>query len=148
MMNTPVYLKPNVIIEPLINQWYAWSYLLSPATAAMYVAKSHLEMMESFVAAPQVHYSALKNPAMMGGPFINHDVSRVGEIKELLERTKKQQIQLINLAQAIDKLEQILAEEATGYSLEPLYEKVPDQLKGYVELVYDSSNNPSIRFIE
>ncbi|MEL4894894.1 thioester reductase domain-containing protein [Crocosphaera sp. Alani8] len=148
MTNTPVYLKPNVIVEPLINQWYAWSYLVSPATAAMYVTKSHLEMMESFVVAPQVHRSALKNPAMIGGPFINYDESRVGGIKQLLARTKTEQARLINLAKSIDKLEQILNQEGTGYSLEPLYKKVPDPLKGYVELVYDSYNNPSIRFIE
>ena len=28
------YLKPNAIAEPLINQWYAWSYLIPPAPAA------------------------------------------------------------------------------------------------------------------
>ena len=30
-----VYLKRNVMIEPLFNQWYAWSYLIAPATAAL-----------------------------------------------------------------------------------------------------------------
>ncbi|MEO0768444.1 MAG: hypothetical protein AAFY72_03270, partial [Cyanobacteria bacterium J06649_4] len=28
------YLRPDVIAEPLINQWYAWSYLIPPATAS------------------------------------------------------------------------------------------------------------------
>src|SRR5438045_4908995 len=32
------YLKQNVIVEPLINQWYAWSYLIAPAPAAMLIA--------------------------------------------------------------------------------------------------------------
>ena len=28
---------PNVAIEPLYNQWYVWWYLLSPATAPLFV---------------------------------------------------------------------------------------------------------------
>ncbi|MGA9994271.1 MAG: hypothetical protein WBP93_02600, partial [Pyrinomonadaceae bacterium] len=72
-----VYFKQNVQAEPLFNQWYAWSFLIAPETAAMYVANSHLKLMQSFVAAPQVHIAALKNPAMLGGPFINCEASRV-----------------------------------------------------------------------
>ncbi|MGB3532437.1 MAG: thioester reductase domain-containing protein [Microcoleaceae cyanobacterium] len=144
----PVYLKQNAIIEPLFNQWYAWSYLIPPVTAAMYVANSHLKILESFIAAPQVHIDALKSPAMRGGPFIHYDESRLDEIKELREKTKYQLNSLLELEQAIKNLEKILAEEATGYSLEPLYSKVPKALKGYVELVYDLQNHPSIRLIE
>src|SRR5205085_6813113 len=70
------YLKQNVLAEPLINQWYAWSYLIPPATAAMYMANSHLKIMQSFLSNPQMHVTALKNPAMIGGPFINYPASR------------------------------------------------------------------------
>ncbi|MEM9004409.1 MAG: MBL fold metallo-hydrolase [Cyanobacteria bacterium P01_F01_bin.86] len=143
-----VYLKPNAIAEPLINQWYAWSYLIPPATAAMYMANSHIKIMESFVEDPKVHQMALQNPAMIGGPFIDYDPSRVSEIADLLNLTKIEQSQLFTLATAIKDLDKILQEKGTGYSLEPLYEKVPEPLRGYVELVYDSYNNPSIRFIE
>ncbi|AVH69221.1 thioester reductase domain-containing protein [Nostoc sp. 'Lobaria pulmonaria (5183) cyanobiont'] len=142
------YLKPNVIVEPLFNQWYAWSYLIFPATAARYITESHLKIMQSFVDAPQVHQSALKNPAMMGAPFINYEVDRVHQIKALLEKTKEEQAHLVQLSQAIAQLDTMLTEEAKGYSLEPLYQNVPEALKGYVELVYDSNNHPSIRFIE
>ena len=62
-------------LEPLINQWYAWPSLISPASAAIFIANSHIRIMQSFVAAPQVHVSALKNSAMRGGPFINYDES-------------------------------------------------------------------------
>ncbi|GFE67435.1 thioester reductase domain-containing protein [Chroococcus sp. FPU101] len=147
-MSDNVYLKSNVIVEPLWNQWYAWSHLISPATAAMYVAHSHLKILESFIAAPQVHASALKNPAMLGGPFINYDASYVGEIQALLEKTKQNQANLLILAQAIQHLNKIIAEEATGYSLEPFYARVPDPLKGYVELVYDANHHPSFRLLE
>ncbi|HEX8090685.1 MAG TPA: MBL fold metallo-hydrolase, partial [Blastocatellia bacterium] len=42
----------------------------------------------------------------------------------------------------------LIANQAKGESMEPLYERVPEALKGYVELVYDLNRSPSIRFIE
>src|SRR2546423_4860418 len=143
-----VYLKPNTMVQPLFNQWYAWSHLIPPASASMYVVNSHIKIMESFVANPQMHISALRNPAMISGPFIHYDASRAGEIRALLEKTKREQAHLLELAEAIKQLNEILMAEAQGYSLEPLYERVPDVLKGYVELVYDVNNFPQIRFIE
>src|SRR5215216_2152733 len=71
MKSERVYLKQNVMVEPLFNQWYAWTHLISPATAAIYMANSHLKIMQSFISAPKIHASALKNPAMIGGPFID-----------------------------------------------------------------------------
>src|SRR5205085_9005754 len=114
----------------------------------MYLANSHLKIMRSFVSAPQVHIAALKNPAMLGGPFINYDASRVAEIDELLNRTVKEQSHMVDLASAIKTLDETLQNEAHGQSLEPLYQKVPELLRGYVELVYDTNNHPSLRFIE
>ncbi|MEO6719971.1 MAG: hypothetical protein ABIN67_06455, partial [Ferruginibacter sp.] len=35
MSTNQLYLKPNVVLEPLVDKWYAWSHLISPATAAM-----------------------------------------------------------------------------------------------------------------
>jgi hypothetical protein len=140
--------RQDVIVEPLYDQWYAWSYLISPATAAMYIANSHLKKMQSFVSAPQMHVAALKNPAMLGGPFIDHDASRVDEIKVLVERTTREHAHMLKFAAAVEELDKLLAAEAAGFSLEPLYQKVPEVLKGYVELLYDLNNQPSMRFIE
>lgn len=148
MPDSSVYLKQNVLVEPLTNQWYSWPYLIFPATAAMYITNQHLKIMQSFIANPELHVSALKNPAMLGGPFINYPASRVGEIKALYEKTLREQGAMIRLAQAIKDLDDLLAGHAEGLSLEPLYQKVPDLLRGYVELVYDLNHRPSIRFIE
>jgi L-ascorbate metabolism protein UlaG (beta-lactamase superfamily) len=146
--NEKVYLKQNVLVQPLFNRWYAWSALVAPATAAMFAANSHLKIMQSFVSAPQVHVAALKNPAMRGGPFINYEASKAQDIRALMEETLREQSDMLEFAAAIQSLSETLAGEANGYSLEPLYEKVPDVLKGYIELVYDLNNSPSIRFIE
>jgi L-ascorbate metabolism protein UlaG (beta-lactamase superfamily) len=148
MTNEPLYLKQNVLVEPLFNQWYAWPYLISPATAAMFISNMHLKILQSFVAAPQIHVAALKNPAMRGGPFINYGADRSPDIKALIEQTNKDQAPLLELASAIRRINATLASDASGFSLEPLYDKVPEPLKGYVELIYDLNNQPSIRFIE
>ena len=148
MKNKEVFFKQNILMEPLINQWYAWSYLVSPVTAPMYIANQHLKIMKSFISAPQVHVSALQNPAMIGGPFINYGADRVEDIKNLLRKTEDEQWQMLEFAQAVRDVEEMLSNEAGGYSLEPLYRKIPEPLKGYVELVYDLNNHPSVRFIE
>jgi L-ascorbate metabolism protein UlaG (beta-lactamase superfamily) len=148
MTSERVCFRQDVIVEPLYDQWYAWSYLISPATAAMYIANSHLKKMQSFVSAPKMHVAALKNPAMLGGPFIDHDPSRVDEIKGLVERTTREHAHMLKFAAAVQELDHLLATEAAGFSLEPLYQKVPEVLKGYVELLYDLNNQPSMRFIE
>ena len=148
MADQKLYLKQNVVLEPLVNQWYAWSYLIPPVTAAMYIANSHLKIMQSFITAPQVHSAALKNPEMLGGPFINYDINKVDEIKILMEKTLREQANMLELAEDVKNLEETLLTEANGYSIEPLYQKVSENLKGYVELVYDLNNHPSIRLIE
>ncbi len=148
MTSRNFYFKQGILVEPLFNQWYATAYLIPPASAAMFIANSHIKVMQSFVSAPQIHISALKNPAMLGGPFINYGVDKVSDIKKLVNETLQKQGQMIELAEAIKSLDDILTTEANGYSLESIYPKVPSILRGYVELVYDMHNHPSIRFIE
>lgn len=148
MSEQKYYLKPNVQIEPLFNNWYAYPLLIAPATAAMNIASSHLKIMRSYVAAPEVHAAAVKNPAMRGGPFMDFDRNRSEEIKAMADQLVKDQSHMLEFAEAVKKLNGLLWNEAKGYSLEGLYEKVPDSLKGYTELVYDLNSNPSVRFIE
>jgi len=148
MQNTRFYLKQNVQAEPLFNQWYAWTHLIAPHTAAMNIANLHLKIMKSYVAAPQIHANAVKNPAMIGGPFIDYQGGRIDEIKALIDKTTKEQAQMITFADSVKALDELLRHEGKGFSLEPLYANVPKNLKGYVELVYDLNNNPSIRFVE
>lgn len=146
--STRVYLKPNTVIEPLYGRWYAWAHLVSPATAAMNTVGRHIRIMDSYIQAAQIHQEAVKNPKMLGGPFMDYKTNRVEEIKALRERTVTNQHASIEFTQAVKELTEMLKENATGFSLEPLYEKVPDILKGYVELVYDLNNQPTFRFFE
>lgn len=143
-----MYLKPNVVIEPLFQQWYAWSHLISPATAAMNITGRHLPIMDSYLSAPKLHAQAVANPKMLGGPFMDIHESRTGDIANLRQKTIADQQKLIELSADIKKLDQLLLTEAKGFGLESLYAKVPERLKGYVELYYDRNNNPGFRFFE
>ena len=143
-----VYLKCNVVPEPLFDQWYAWSHLITPTTAALNIKERHLKIMNSYIQAPMIHAAAVKNPKMLGGPFMDYEQNRVEEIKALREQTYKSQEKLLALASSIQELNKILKENCKGYSIESMYEQVPENLKGYVELVYDLNNNPGFRFFE
>src|SRR5688572_32365453 len=82
-----MYLKPNVVFEPLVDRWYAWSHLISPATAAMNIVGRHLSIMESYLLAPQIHAEAVLNPKMRGGPFMDFNGGRVEEVQALQQET-------------------------------------------------------------
>lgn len=148
MSNKLFYLKQNTQIEPLINDWYAWIQIIPPVQGALNLLHRHLPMMKSYVSAPEVHASAVKNPEFRGGPFIDLNGEHVEEVEALIAKASGDNKRQIEFAKAIRDLYKLLEEEATGYSMEPIYEKVPDVLKGLVELVYDMNHNPSFRFFE
>jgi L-ascorbate metabolism protein UlaG (beta-lactamase superfamily) len=143
-----VYLKPNVVVEPLIARWYAWSHLISPATFAMNITKRHLEIINSYIDSPEAHADAVKDPKMLGGPFMDFASNRLDDVEALLNETLESQADLIALSMAIRKLDKLLKTHPKGFSVEQLYEKIPESLKGYVELVYDINNNLSFRIFE
>jgi L-ascorbate metabolism protein UlaG (beta-lactamase superfamily) len=142
------YLRQNIQVEPLVDHWYAWPHLIPPATAARNITERHLKIMDSYIANPQIHANAVKNPKMMGGPFIDYGGKRVDEIRSLCDRIRKERAHLLELSAALATLDAILRETAKGHSLQPLYLKIPDILRGYVELVYDLNNHPSFRLVE
>lgn len=143
-----LYLKQNIQVEPLIDHWYAWPHLIPPATAARNITERHMKIMNSYVSAPQIHLNAIKNPKMLGGPFIDLGGGRVDEIRALRDRIKTERAHLFELSAAIGALDSMVRENAKGYSLHPLYPQVPEILRGYVELVYDLHHQPSFRLIE
>lgn len=148
MSTQQVYLKPNVVIEPLYERWYAWSHLISPATAAMNVVGRHLTIIESYLAAPSIHAEAVLNPKMRGGPFMDFGGGRTTEVSDLQQKTLQRQKRVIEFAKAMKDLDKLLLAEARGFGLESLYPRIPEILKGYVELYYDRNNNPGFRFFE
>ena len=143
----PSLLMKDVVVEPLIRGWYAWSYLISPATAALYTS-AQIKLLESFVASPAIHATSLKNPAMRGGPFVEIDPSHAPEMDDLLRQTRARAQIPLAFAEAIRALDKLLASEATGFSMADLYKRVPEPLRGYVELVYDINHHATARYLE
>lgn len=148
MSEKRLYLKPNLVIEPLVDRWYAWTHLISPATAAMNIAERHLAIMDSYLMAPDLHAQAIQNPKMRGGPFMDLGGKRVEEVTALREQTVHKQERLLHLASAIKELDKMVNAEAKGFGMESLYPRIPKLLRGYVELHYDRNNNPGFRFFE
>lgn len=148
MRNEPQYLRQDVQVEPLFGQWYVWPHLIPPATAARNVTERHLKIMESYINAPMLHANAVKNPKMLGGPFIDYGGKRVDEIRDLRQRTKEQMARLLRLSAAISEIDDQLRANAKGFSLQSMYSSVPEPLRGYVELTYDLNNYPSFRIFE
>lgn len=146
-MKQLVYLDSSVRIEPLQWQWYAWSYLIAPITCAKLMTK-HISLLESYLSAPELHYSAAKNPNLTGGSFVAVDPLNKQQVSTLLEQHKNDCRPLLELAKAFSDFDSFLQITANGHSLEPLYEEIPSSLQGCVELTYDSNNYPSIRLIE
>lgn len=143
-----MYLKSNIKAEPLMWKWYAWSYLIPPLTSGCNIIERHLKIMKSYVQFPKIHEKAITNAAMMGGPFIDLDETHVGLVKTLIKETEQACAVYIKLANSLKEFQSYLKKEAVGNSLEPFYNKVPESLKGLVELTYDLDNNPQVLLIE
>lgn len=141
-------LADSTAVEPLINNWLAWSDTISPAPYSMHLVNYQLKTLNSYLTSPEAHVKASRNPKFMGGPFVDIPTSRAEEVRQLVSDTVKSQKENIEFASALTQFSDQLTKEAKGQSLEPYYEKKPALLNGYVELVYDYFNHPIVRFFE
>lgn len=148
MSDELLYLRPDVQVEPLWDSWYAWTHLISPATAARQLTHRHLKIMDSYIAGPQFHANAMKDPKMIGGPFIDLGGQRVDEVRALREKSRRDRAKLLTLSSALTELDTMLQAQAKGGSLLQLYASVPEPLKGRVELSYDLNHHAGYRPIE
>lgn len=143
------YLRSNVVAEPTVNYWYAWPMLISPATAALITSNAHLSIMRSYLDMPKMHEAAIKDSHMRGGPFIDgQGDATVLAVKAALEYIETNCADIIEFAKALNELNKMLLNSANGHSMIPLYEEIPEILRGFVELVYDLNHRPTYRIIE
>lgn len=144
----PVFLRSNAIIEPLVDRFYAWMHIVSPAQASMNLAKVQIPLLESYLQNPQVHTAASVNPALRGGYFVNIEESRSMEVAALLDTIKRDRADMLAFADAIAEADDLLRQNATGFDLTQLYPKLPPALNGLVELAYDTGNQASLHLLE
>jgi L-ascorbate metabolism protein UlaG (beta-lactamase superfamily) len=148
MQDEPRFLRSNVIIEPLADRFYAWLHTVAPVQAAMNLAFRQLPLLESYLQSPMAHISASRNPRMRGGLFIGIDKSQIDEVRDLADSIKRDRAAILRFAAAVAEAENMVRQEATGFDLTPLYQKLPTELSGLVELAYDTSNQASVRYLE
>lgn len=148
MASQALFLRRDVAVEPLVSRWYAWAQLVSPATAALQLVRAQLPILDSFVQNPAIHAAAVRNPKMRGGPFLDLPPARRDAVAALAARLREERAEALAFVAALEELERLLAGEADGGSLEPLYRRVPDVLRGAVELVYDAQQRVGFRLLE
>src|SRR5262249_60414358 len=115
-----LFLKPNVLVEALVDRWYAWAHLIPPAPAARNITHRHLRIMDSYICSPESHAAAVKNPAMLGGPFMDYAGDKTEEVTALRDRTKRERADLLALSQAVPDWDELFATKGAGYSHQSL----------------------------
>ena len=148
MSDPLVTLRPDVIVEPLVARWYAWSHLISPGTAALNTAFRHLSLLESFVASPEVHAVACQTPSLRGGPFVDLPKTAIDVVQKLIDDTKADQARLIKFGEDLREAYRFILKNCDGFSIEKHYSNLPESVKGYVELIYTLGGFPDVRVIE
>jgi L-ascorbate metabolism protein UlaG (beta-lactamase superfamily) len=148
MNDTATFLRSDAIIEPLVDGFYAWLHTVSPVQAAMNLAFTQVPLLESYLQSPLVHINASRNPELRGGLFVGVEEARSGEVRDLLASIKRDRAEMLDFAAAVAEAEELVRTSATGFDLTPLYPKLPPALSGLVEIAYDTSNQPALRFIE
>lgn len=142
------FLRSDVVLEPLVLQWFAVPHNFSPMTRPRLHVNRHLSLMRSFLSDPRPHEMMAANPAMQGGAFFQLPATEVPRVQELLRRTEKATGALEDYAKALTALEADLHATAQGEALEGRYASLPPQLRGAVELVYDLHQRPKVRLRE
>ena len=148
MSDQLMYLKEDCYFEPLINHWYGWSFLIPPVQASRYIANTHKRIMNSFIKNTQLHIIAAKQPTMTGGEFLNARADQVDDVKKLVDEMETHHGELLLLSDAVKELDDLIRAHVNGGSIEYLYEKVPERLKGFVEITLDINHNAGYRLIE
>lgn len=141
------FLRGDVVVDPTICGWYAWLQMLPPHAAALNLVNRYLPILHSFVSHPDLHYKVLHEQRLIGGPYVDMSVNDVTKIQEFIDGLCNNVSFLTDLAEEIEALEARLS-CTQGETLSPLYEELPESLRGLVELVYNERNSPSVRFLE
>jgi L-ascorbate metabolism protein UlaG (beta-lactamase superfamily) len=149
MKNDSLYrLADTTLVECLAHSWPAWPNIIAPAPASLHLLQYQIPLLRSYLENPAVHALASKESTLTGGAFINIAADRFAEISSLLETARVNLSHNLELAQSVLEFQSWLIANASGLSMEPCYQKIPNALRGYVELVYDYFNRPSLRFFE
>ncbi|HYO59431.1 MBL fold metallo-hydrolase [Archangium sp.] len=145
-MSSAYRLSEHTCVEPLVNNWMAWWLTLAPIPACLNTYNFQLPLLKAYLQNPAFHEKSERE--INGGSFVGVPASRAAEVRALLQRTQTEMEAGLKLAEAYEEFQAFLWTEAKGQSLEPLYQKLPESLRGMVELVYDYNNRASVQVLE
>nr|QEO74046.1 hypothetical protein [uncultured bacterium] len=141
-------LGTSTVVEPLVNRWAAWAHLVPPVASSLHLQHYQLNLLQSYLDDPKFHVQACRDRKLRSGPFVDIPLERAPEVAALLASTRTQMADNLELATSLMEFHKLLVKEATGHSLEPYYQQLPQSLQGYVELIYDYYNRPIVRVFE
>jgi L-ascorbate metabolism protein UlaG (beta-lactamase superfamily) len=142
------YLSSAVSPQPLIHRWYAWPHMINPLAAGLNLRERQLATLRSYLADPDLHTKAVAKPANYGHPFLDAYGSSYEQLKTFHDEVTVRAAPLTDLADDFSTARTWLEQQADGGALTPLYGRLPDSLRGVVELVYDDINRASMRIFE
>lgn len=146
-MNTTQSLSADVRSVPLVNNWFAHIYLMSPLTLGLYTKHAHLAMLDSFIDDPEQHLVSSNTPELLGGPFINY-TGDPADMARFRDETMERCALHLRCADAINDMYQMLFSQAKGSGVPALYSQVDELIRYGVDIAYDVSKQPGARFIE
>jgi len=141
-------LGDHTSVEPLVNRFAAWANIVSPLSFSLYLQHYQLEVLRSYLKDPEVHFNACRNPKLRSGPLVDIPVERADEVANFLAATEVDLSDNLKLAQSLIEFHNDIVAEAKGLTMEPFYHRLPPELRGYVELVYDYYHRPLVRCFE
>lgn len=141
-------LGDHTSVEPLVNRFAAWANVVSPLSFSLYLQHYQLEVLRSYLKDPEVHFGACKNPKLRSGPLVDIPVERADEVAAFLAATEIELDDNLKFARSLIEFHNYLVAEAKGLTMEPFYYRLPTELRGYVELLYDYYHRPQVRFFE
>lgn len=141
-------LGDHTSVEPLVNRFAAWTNVVSPLSFSLYLQHYQLEVLRSYLKDPEVHFTACRNPKLRSGPLVDIPAGRAHEVAAFVSDTENELGENLRLATSLIEFHNYLVAEAKGQSMEPFYHRLPPELRGYVELLYDYYHRPTVRLFE
>ena len=138
----------HTFIEPLVDRWIAWPHNFSPLLYGLHLQNYQKEVLGSYLKNPAFHEKSSRNPKLLGGPFVDVPQDRVAEVKELLAAIERNHADLLQMGRDLIEFQNMLAQSAQGQCIESYYARLPDSLRGFIELGYDYHDHAVVRCIE
>ncbi|MDP4836491.1 MAG: MBL fold metallo-hydrolase [Burkholderiales bacterium] len=139
MLPSQYFLRPDVVVEPLVSRWYAWPPMVSPVTACLNIAYRYLPLMESFVSAPSAHEAACNDPKLRGSPFVDLPASHLEEMRERITVSKHNLADMLQFGSDLRHALRLVMKNADGFSIEKYYSELPDTQSALLYQVKDDA---------